>query len=96
MYAHARRCGDPSAQRLGPLELWQHLPLAAGTYPVSLWATAADEVADHVEHALPLRVETGDVFGTGRATIAEKHGLFVVRHTGRAEEADEEDVETAP
>lgn len=96
MYAHARRGGDPSAQRLGLLELWQHLPLAAGTYPVSLCATAADEVADRVEHALPLRVETGDVCGTGRATIAEKHGPFVVRHTWRADEADEEDGEKAP
>jgi lipopolysaccharide transport system ATP-binding protein len=60
------------------------LPLAAGTYQLNLWATVADEVADHVEHALPLRVEIGDVFGTGRATIPEKHGPFVVRHSWRA------------
>jgi homopolymeric O-antigen transport system ATP-binding protein len=60
------------------------LPLAAGTYQLNLWATVAEEVADHVEHALPLHVEIGDVFGTGRATVAEKHGPFVVRHSWRA------------
>jgi lipopolysaccharide transport system ATP-binding protein len=56
------------------------LPLATGHYQLNVWATVADEVADHVEEAIPLRVEDGDVFGTGRTTIAEKHGPFVVRH----------------
>jgi lipopolysaccharide transport system ATP-binding protein len=60
------------------------LPLATGHYQLDVWATVADEVADHVEHAIPLRVEDGDVFGTGRTTVAEKHGPFVVRHAWTA------------
>jgi lipopolysaccharide transport system ATP-binding protein len=56
------------------------LPLAAGRYRLDLWAALGDEVADHVEDAASLVVEEGDVFGTGRATLAEKHGPCVVRH----------------
>jgi lipopolysaccharide transport system ATP-binding protein len=61
------------------------LPLAAGSYPLGLWATVSDAVADHVEDALLLHVEEGDVFGTGRTTVAEKHGPIAVRHTWRVE-----------
>jgi lipopolysaccharide transport system ATP-binding protein len=66
------------------------LPLAAGSYQLSVWATVGEEVADHVENAVLLRVDPGDVFGTGRTTIAEKHGPVVVRHAWRRGDADDE------
>ena len=60
------------------------LPLAAGDYQLHLWATVNDTIADHVEGAVELRVVEGDPFGTGRTTIAEKHGAIAVRHRWHA------------
>jgi lipopolysaccharide transport system ATP-binding protein len=65
------------------------LPLAAGHYQLMIWATVCDEVADYVENAIPLVVADGDVFGTGRTTMPERHGPFVVRHSWRAEAPDD-------
>ena len=59
------------------------LPLAAGSYRLNLWATCSDTVADQVEDACVFRVDAGDPFGTGRTTLAEKHGPVVVRHAWR-------------
>ena len=67
------------------------LPLAAGRYQLMLWSMVGDSIADHVEDAATLVVEEGDVFGTGRTTLAEKHGPFVVRHAWRLEEAPDDD-----
>ncbi len=66
------------------------LPLAAGRYPLSVWAAVGDEVADHVENAVALEVENGDVFGTGRATVAAVQGPVVVRHAWRFDEAPDD------
>jgi lipopolysaccharide transport system ATP-binding protein len=66
------------------------LPLAAGRYQLNLWATVGDEVADHLEDAATLVVETGDPFGTGRSTDAEKHGPCVVRHGWRCDEGPDD------
>jgi lipopolysaccharide transport system ATP-binding protein len=66
------------------------LPLAAGRYQLNVWATVGDDVADHVEDAASLAVEAGDVFGTGRTTIAEKHGPCVVRHGWRIDEVPDD------
>jgi lipopolysaccharide transport system ATP-binding protein len=66
------------------------LPLAAGRYQLNLWATVGDEVADHLPDAAAVVVAEGDVFGTGRTTIAEKHGPCVVRHAWRLEEAPDD------
>jgi len=71
------------------------LPLTSGSYPLGLWATVSDAVADHVEDALLLHVQDGDVFGTGRTTIAEKHGPVAVRHAWRLVEGSGEDVPAA-
>jgi lipopolysaccharide transport system ATP-binding protein len=68
------------------------LPLAAGRYQLNLWATVGDDVADHVEDAASLTVEAGDPFGTGRATLAEKHGPCVVRHAWRLEAGPDDDM----
>jgi lipopolysaccharide transport system ATP-binding protein len=68
------------------------LPLAAGRYQLGLWATVGDELADHVEDGASLTVEAGDAFGTGRATLAEKHGPCVVRHAWRFEEGPDDEV----
>ncbi len=67
------------------------LPLAAGRYQVNLWATVGDGIADHLEDAAALVVADGDVFGTGRNTLAEKHGPCVVRHAWRLEEGPDDD-----
>ncbi len=67
------------------------LPLAAGRYQLNLWATVGDNVGDHLEDAAALVVEDGDVFGTGRTTLAEKHGPCVVRHAWRFEEGPDDD-----
>jgi len=67
------------------------LPLAAGRYQLNLWATVGDSIADHLEDAATLAVEEGDVFGTGRTTLAEKHGPCVVRHAWRVEEGPDDD-----
>jgi lipopolysaccharide transport system ATP-binding protein len=61
------------------------LPLASGDYQLDVWATANDTVADHVEAALVLHVAEGDPFGTGRTTLAGKHGPIAVRHRWRRE-----------
>jgi lipopolysaccharide transport system ATP-binding protein len=66
------------------------LPIAAGRYQLNLWATVGDEVADYLEDAASLAVEAGDAFGTGRTTLAEKHGPCVVRHAWRLEEAPDD------
>jgi lipopolysaccharide transport system ATP-binding protein len=66
------------------------LPLAAGAYPLEVWATVGEEVADWVENAAALDVEAGDFFGTGRHTIAEKNGPCVVRHAWRLVEGLED------
>ncbi len=66
------------------------LPLAAGRYQLNLWATVGDDVADHLEDAATLAVEVGDTFGTGRTTIAEKHGPCVVRHAWRLDAAPDD------
>jgi lipopolysaccharide transport system ATP-binding protein len=67
------------------------LPLAAGRYPLTLWATVGDEVADHLENAATLEVADGDAFGTGRTTLAANHGPVVVRHSWRFEEGPDDD-----
>ena len=67
------------------------LPLAAGRYQLNLWATVGDRIADHLEDAATLVVEEGNVFGTGRTTLAEKHGPCVVRHVWRLEEGPDDD-----
>jgi lipopolysaccharide transport system ATP-binding protein len=64
------------------------LPLAAGSYRLTVWATVSDVVADHIDDAFVFRVDEGDPFGTGRTTIAEKHGPVVVRHTWGFQESD--------
>ncbi len=56
------------------------LPLASGRYRVNLWSTVADEVADQVESAAAFFVEPGSFYGTGRTTIAVKHGAVLVDH----------------
>ena len=67
------------------------LPLAAGRYQLNLWATVGENVADHLEDAATLVVDEGNVFGTGRTTLAEKHGPCVVRHAWRFEEGPDDD-----
>jgi lipopolysaccharide transport system ATP-binding protein len=67
------------------------LPLATGRYQLMLWAMVGDSVADHLEDAATLVVEEGNVFGTGRSTLAEKHGPFVVRHAWRQESLPDDD-----
>jgi lipopolysaccharide transport system ATP-binding protein len=67
------------------------LPLAAGRYLLTLWATVGDEVADHLENAAALEVADGDVFGTGRTTFAANHGPVVVRHAWRFEAGPDDD-----
>jgi lipopolysaccharide transport system ATP-binding protein len=67
------------------------LPLAAGRYQLNLWATVGDSIADHLEDATTLVVDEGNVFGTGRSTLAEKHGPIVVRHAWRLEEGPDDD-----
>jgi lipopolysaccharide transport system ATP-binding protein len=67
------------------------LPLAAGRYQLNLWATVGENVADHLEDATTLVVDEGNVFGTGRTTLAEKHGPFVVRHAWRFEAGPDDD-----
>jgi lipopolysaccharide transport system ATP-binding protein len=67
------------------------LPLAGGRYQLMLWAMVGESVADHVEDAATLAVEDGDVFGTGRSTLAEKHGPCVVRHAWRLEPGPDDD-----
>jgi hypothetical protein len=36
-------------------------------------------------------VDEGNVFGTGRTTLAEKHGPCVVRHAWRLDEGPDDD-----
>jgi lipopolysaccharide transport system ATP-binding protein len=67
------------------------LPLAAGRYQLNLWATVGESIADHLEDATTLAVEDGNVFGTGRTTLAEKHGPCVVRHAWRFEAGPDDD-----
>jgi lipopolysaccharide transport system ATP-binding protein len=64
------------------------LPLSAGDYQLNLWATVNDTVSDHVEAARVLRVADGDPFGTGRPTLADKHGPVAVRHRWRVADAE--------
>jgi len=66
------------------------LPIAAGRYQLNLWATVGDEVADHLEDAASLAIDPGDAFGTGRTTLADKHGPCVVRHAWRLAEAPDD------
>jgi lipopolysaccharide transport system ATP-binding protein len=64
------------------------LPLSAGDYQLNLWATVNDTISDHVEAARVLRVADGDPFGTGRPTLADKHGPVAVRHRWRVADAE--------
>jgi len=56
------------------------LPLAPGTYRVTVWAAVGGTVADYVRYAGEFTVSPADYFGSGRLPDHPKFGPFLVRH----------------
>jgi lipopolysaccharide transport system ATP-binding protein len=56
------------------------LPLSPGSYRMTLWASVAGAVADHVTHAAEFSVSPADYFGTGKLPDHPKFGPLLVRH----------------
>ena len=55
-------------------------PLRSGNYAFTLFSTANGEIADYLLNAGTFHVESGDFFGTGRASDDDQ-GAFFVEHT---------------
>lgn len=56
------------------------LALAVGVYRLSLWMGVNQERADYIEDVAQFTVENGDYYGTGRSTIGNRDGTFLVDH----------------
>lgn len=56
------------------------LPLAPGTYRITIWAAVGGTVADYVRHAAEFTVSPADFFGSGRLPDHPKFGPFLVHH----------------
>lgn len=56
-----------------------HLPLQPGTYTFNLFCTVGGEIADWVQNAGVLKVESGDFFGFAKLPPADQ-GVLLVRH----------------
>lgn len=71
------RCGNGDMTLICCLP---RLPLQAGSYSISAGLMARGELADWVEHAIRIVVETGDFYGTGRLPNRLK-GCFLVDYS---------------
>jgi lipopolysaccharide transport system ATP-binding protein len=56
------------------------LPLAPGTYRLTVWAFLGGQVADHIQHVAEFTVAPADFFGSGRLPDHPKFGPFLMRH----------------
>jgi lipopolysaccharide transport system ATP-binding protein len=52
-------------------------PLLPGKYRINLWCKINEVIADQVNDALCLEVNSGDFFGTGKLNPDLKNGLLV-------------------
>jgi lipopolysaccharide transport system ATP-binding protein len=56
------------------------LPLTSGTYQLIVWCSVSGEVADCIHNAGEFTVSEGDFYNTGKTTVMEKHGSFMVNY----------------
>jgi len=68
-----------------------NLSLTPGRYTFTLFSRCGDEILDWIGHALPVDIEAGDFYGTGKM-VTSQDGMMLMKHTYQLEQAEEEHV----
>ena len=66
-----------------------NLSLTPGRYTLTLFSRSGDEILDWIGHALPVDIEAGDFYGTGKV-VSSQEGMMLLKHDYKLEKPEEE------